>query len=192
MKLKEINVNYIYFFVGLLVGFFMCFMSVRFASASELDTNFLITSFPSDVGENNMVLYDTKTDSYTLISYDSGKPVISDNSIDLTNCSSVGGFYAWDKTYNMWVAYDYEIQKTYLINENQTLIYSNKNLYDEKGNCIFYKTSKIINNRVFFGINTVLTQKVHSTIKVLVAVGLVALCAFIGIGLIPKVIYKFL
>lgn len=192
MELKENNFNYIYFLIGLLVGFFMCFMSVRFASASELDTNFLISSFPSDCGENNMVLYDSKTDSYTLISYDGGKPVISDNSIDLTACSSVGGFYAWDKTYDMWVAYDYEIQKTYVINENQTIIYSNKNLYDAKGNCIFYKTSKIINNRVFFGINTVLTQKIHSTIKVLVVVGLVAFCAFIVIGLIPKIIYKFL
>ena len=192
MELKENNVNYIFFLIGLLVGFFMCFMSVRFASASELDTNFLISSFPSNCGENNMVLYDSKTDSYTLISYDGGKPVISDNSIDLTNCSSVGGFYSWDKTYKRWVAYDYEIKKVYTINENQTLIYSNKNLYDEKGNCIFYKTPKIINNKVFFGVNTVLTQKIHSTIKVLVVVGLVALCAFIGIGLIPKVIYKFL
>lgn len=192
MELKEININYIYFLIGLLVGFFMCFMSVRFASASELDTNFLISSFPSDTGENNIVLYDSKTDSYTLISYDCGKPVISDNSIDLTNCSTVGGFYSWDKNYNRWVAYDYEIRKVYTINENQTLIYSNKNLYDEKGNCIFYKTSKIINNKVFFGVNTVLTQKIHSSIKVLVVVGLVAFCAFAGIGLIPKIIYKFL
>ena len=192
MELKEMNVNYIYFLIGLLVGFFMCFMSVRFASASELDTNFLITSFPSDVGENNIVLYDDKTDSYTLISYNGGKPIISNSTVDLTNCSSVGGFYTWDRNYSIWVAYDYEIQKTYVINENQTLIYSNKNLYDEKGNCVFYKTSKIINNKVFFGINTVLTQKIHSSIKVLVVVGLVAFCAFVGIGLIPKVIYKFL
>lgn len=188
MAIEKNNNSWVFFLIILILFTFLFF--TRSAYASEIsDTDIMITAFPK-MGDNNIVVYDSESDNYNLISFD-GEPILNNNLLDMSKCSTVGGFYHWDKTYKQWVAHSYDIHNNYEMNKNEYILYSSKNIKDAKGEVVFYKTDEIINNKVYHSINTVFTQNFNKYIKNIFIVAIVLFSMFCGIRLLSSIFKKF-
>lgn len=189
-KNYSINQFLIYFFVGFLFGFIFTIMSIRVASASSSDLNYMITEYKlqQKKGYEFIVLYDTDKKTYRLIEYTDKNAYFTDDEFFI-NDRFMGGYYIWRG--NVWEAYKFGVNN-YTPLKTEYLLYSSSNLKNEKGGIYFYKTNSIITNSIYHGISTELVQKISSTIKVLIPIFIFVIISFISINLILKIIYKFL
>ena len=194
---KGLNTNLVYFLFGLLIGFcFSLFISV--SHAAEIDNNNFNNGMFEALDEvyapNSVIVYDPNNDIYNLITFTDNASFGSyqdKKTLFFNNPAWETGLYYYDLDSKSWVKTS-ELVTQYSFNDNSYIVYSSKNInYENKEGVYFYKTSSTITNKYYHSVNTVLMQKIPEALKILVPVGLIIMSLFIGVGLIPKIIYKF-
>lgn len=196
--LKGFNLNLIYFLFGLLVGFSFSYL-VQISYASEIDKNNfdsgIIEALDDIYAPNSVIIYNSNTDIYNLITFTDKASFGSyqdKKTLFFNNPSWETGSYYYDSSSKSWVK-ETDLISQYSFDNNSYVVYSSKNIgYQDSDKIYFYKTSSTITNKYYHGINTVLMQNLPQTLKVLVPIGLIIMALFIGVSLVPRIIYKFM
>ncbi len=185
---NENDKNILFYVIGFVIGFLVCLFTLKFSFASE-DYSKMITDYKlqQKEGYEFVCLYDTETKRYKLIEYADNDAYFTDD-VYYVNQPYMCNLYYWNL--GVWEPLHYGIEN-YDVGENEKLIYASSNLKDENGGVYFYATSSIITEPIFMGINTDLNQTIPQTIKMMIPICIAVMSAFLGITLIPKLLYKF-
>lgn len=196
---KGFNLNLIYFIFGLLVGFCFSYL-VRISYAAEIDKNNFDNGIFEALDEvyapNSVIIYDPDSDIYYLSTFTNEAKFgfyQDKKTLFFNEPAWETGSYYYDSVSKKWVSNANNISQYTFTSDNSYIVYSSKNInYKDLDSVYFYKTSTTITNKYYHSINTVLMQKLPQTLKILVPIGLIIMALFIGVGLIPRIIYKFM
>lgn len=194
METKEFNFDFriLYWLLGFVMGYIFSIVLSVGAFASENQFLSMYDTLPNREGYDNIVVYNSETDNYILYSLDSVDYYVLDNKLYFNgSIYSKGGSYFWSKEYNCWTADKYSYPEN-LDLLKYTIVHSDVDIsYLDSDEIYFYKTNKIISNKLYQGVNTVLYQKLIAIIKIIIPVAVLVFCSMIAVYLIPKILYKF-